>query len=212
MIIRTGFSAFLLVTSLLLTFRLESVQAQGRINFGQFQSDSSIRVRKLGPQELNFNKRNRVILQESFGDIRVGMEDPELVVYEIEAPKQMDIIIRYEWTPLRRVGTSSSYSGLAPSNLFLHVRAAYSNRGATTLAQALSQVVELPPHASSVVLPVLRRAVDSPPGLPPAPSTGSDVTDRARLYFFVYGEILPWMGRISAGRYTGQVFISFGYP
>jgi hypothetical protein len=191
--------------------RAEIIYAQGRINFGQFQPDSSIQVRKLGPLELNFNTRNRVILQESFGHVRIGLDDPELVVYEIEAPKQMDILISYEWTPLRRIGSPAPYNNLTPS-LLLNIRAAYSNRGATSLAQALSQVVELPPHASSVVLPVLRSHVSSPPGLPPAPSSESIAADRAKLYFFVFGEILPWMGRISAGRYTGQVYISFGYP
>ena len=209
--VRYGLSDFLVVVFLLLTFKREGVQAQGRVNFGQFQSDSSISVRKLGTQDLNFNKRNRVILQEFFGDVRIGMDDPELVVYEIEAPKQMDICIRYEWSPLRRVGISTTFNGPA-SSLHLNVRAAYSNRGATSLAQALSQVVELPPHASSVVLPVLRSAVYGPPGLPPAPPTESGATNRAKLYFFVFGEILPWVGRISAGRYTGQVYLSFGYP
>jgi hypothetical protein len=209
--VRYGIFNFLILVFFLLLFGPEGVQAQGRISFGQFQSDTSIRVRKLGAQELNFNKRNRVILQESFGDIRIGIEDPEVVVYEIEAPKQMDINIRYDWTPLRRVGSSTSYSGLAPA-LLLNVRAAYSNRGATSLAQALSQVVELPPHTSSVILPVLRSTVYRPPGLPPPPPSASDVMDRAKLYFFVFGEIQPWMGRISAGRYTGQVYISFGYP
>lgn len=202
----TAMLAFLLVL-----LRADVIYAQGRINFGQFQSDSSIQVRKLGPQELNFNTRNRVILQESLGHVRIGLDDPELVVYEIEAPKQMDILISYEWTPLRRTGAHAPYNNLTPT-LFLNIRAAYSNRGATSLAQALSQVVELPPNASSVVLPVVRSHVNSPPGLPPAPSSESIVTDRAKMYFFVFGEILPWMGRISAGRYTGQVYISFGYP
>lgn len=187
------------------------IRAQGRINFGQYQTDSSIQVRKLGFQELNFNLRNRVILQESFGHVRIGLDDPELVVYEIEAPKQMDILINYEWTPLRRIGTHSQNNSLS-AHLMLNIRAAYSNRGAASLAQALSQVVELPPHASSVVLPVLRSPVTGPPGLPPAPSSGSVTGDRAKLYFFVYGEILPWIGRVTAGRYTGQVYISFGYP
>jgi len=209
--VRGGISDFLIFVFLLLSLGLEGVRAQDRISFGQFQSDTSIRVRKLGAQELNFNKRNRVILQESFGDIRIGIEDPEVVVYEIEAPKQMDISIRYEWSPLRRVGTATSGSGLAPACL-LNVRAAYSNRGATSLAQALSQIVELPPFASSVVLPVFRSTVYGPPGLPPAPSSGSGVPDRAKLYFFVFGEIQPWVGRMSAGRYTGQIYISIGYP
>ena len=190
---------------------IPEVDAQGRINFGRYQADSSIVVRKLGPQELNFNQRNGVILQESFGIIQIGIQDPELVVYEIEGPREMDILVRFEWSPLRRVLTSNNLSS-TPATLPLNIRAAYSNRGATSLAQALGQVVELPSFTSNVVLPILRNSIHGPPGFPPSPLYHGNAQNRARMYFFIYGEIPPWQGRLSAGRYTGQVYISVGYP
>jgi len=189
---------------------IPEVDSQVRINFGRYQADSSIVVRKLGPQELNFNQRNGVILQESFGIIRIGIQDPELVVYEIEGPREMDLLIRFEWSPLRRVLTSNNLSS-TPATLPLNIRAAYSNRGATSLAQALGQVVELPSYTSSVVLPILRNSIHGPPGFPPSPLSHGNAINRARMYFFIYGRYCP--GRVgfrqvdTRGRCISQLVI-----
>ncbi len=190
-------------TLMILLFCTFSLEAQ-RINFSAYAGED-IRIKSVGPSELNFNSKKRIVITGSGDKVTIkrgdGGDDALAIVYEIEAAEGFDLQIDISAPPLRILENANPENEI-PLSLFI----AYENKGTGNLVNA----IDAPEGMNSLIIPVISR-ISGAPGPPPDPFSGTTTSrTTGKVYLFIYGEAGP-VGNVQAGLYEADISINVNY-
>lgn len=181
-----------------------SVLAQ-RINFNTWTGSENITVTAVGTglNSLNFNDKQKVLLAGSPAVV-IGKTDPQVAIFEIEAPSEYDITVELDFPFfLYKDGIPTG-----DQKFPLALQLAYVNEAPPgfEFLTGGATAQEVPAGFNSVTFPVNRRAAGAP--LPPTPEYGGYTRPKSKVYVYVYGSVGPIGQNISAGDYLGNVTLS----
>lgn len=176
-----------------------------RINFSTWTGSEDILITAVGTgmNSLNFNDKQKVLLAGSPAVV-IGKTDPQVAIFEIEAPSEYDITVELDFPFfLYKDGIPTG-----DQKFPLDLQMAYVNE-ATLGFEFLtggSTALEVPPGFNSVTFPVNRRVSGAP--MPPTPEYGGYTRPKSKVYVYVYGSVGPIGQNISAGDYLANVTLS----
>jgi hypothetical protein len=172
-----------------------------RINFSTWTGSDDIVITPIGAtsSSLRFNDKEKVIRSNMSNKIEIKKDDPQVAIFQIEAPTEFDITVELDYpTFLAKDGDPSK--GTIPFEL----RMAYTNngQGSSTQIPNPQSAEDVPMGFNSITMPVSRRGGGAP--LPPTPEYGGYTRPKSKVFLYIYGSIGP-TGTISAGDYTAAV-------
>ncbi|MFN3529810.1 MAG: hypothetical protein ACK417_07825 [Bacteroidia bacterium] len=185
---------------------VHSSEAQ-RINFKTFVQGEGITLTLVdNPLGLNFNQKQNIIVVGDPSVIDIILGDMQVVVVEIDAPIEYDLIAELNWSSGLSLGASDTGT-LIPFNM----RWAYNNTGEPTDMARRASAIEIPPLFHTLQFPVRRRTAGGPPPPPPTPDHAGYVRPRSKAYLFFYGSLGPIPNNIPAGNYGGTIQLTVNY-
>lgn len=191
----------ILIGLLLLSNLVISEAIAQRINFSTWTGSEDVSIRSIGSviSSLRFNEKQQVLLANTPA-IAIAKNDPQVAIFEIEAPSEFDITVELQ-APNFLAKEGDPENGTIPFALQM----SYSNQGLPNEIAALGSSMDVPLGFTSVTFPVHagRRGVP----LPPNPELYGNARPKSTVYLFVYGTLGP-IGQVSAGNYIGEVLIN----
>ena len=181
------------------------VSAQ-RINFKPFVQGENITLTVLENQAgLNFSSKMPILVGSPY-ITEIGLNDPQVVVVEIQGPVEYDLTLDFT------IPNGLSYLGNDTGTMVpVGIRYAYSNTGEPTSVAGRSYAVEVPPLFRSIQFPLRKRRLGGPPPPPPTPMHGGYTRLRDKAYVYVYGNLGPVPSSILPGLYSGLVTLTVSY-
>ncbi|OYX10854.1 MAG: hypothetical protein B7Z16_17990 [Algoriphagus sp. 32-45-6] len=172
-----------------------------RINFSTWTGSEDVIIRSVGSvvSSLRFNEKQQVLLANTPA-IVIAKNDPQVAIFEIEAPSEFDITVELQ-APAFLAKDGDPSGGTIPFALQM----SYSNQGLPNEIAAIGSALDVPVGFTSVTFPVHvgRRGVP----LPPNPELSGASRPKSTVYLYIYGALGP-IGQVSAGNYTGEVLIN----
>jgi hypothetical protein len=154
---------------------------------------------------LNFSSKMPILVGNPY-ITEIGLNDPQVVVVEIQGPVEYDLTLDFN------LPNGLSYLGNDTGTLVpVGIRYAYSNTGEPTSVAGRSYAVEVPPLFRSIQFPLRKRRLGGPPPPPPTPMHGGYTRLRDKAYVYVYGNLGPVPSSILPGLYSGLITLTVSY-
>lgn len=188
-----------ILSFLILSVAFVSASFGQRINFSTWSGSDDVTIRSIGASMngLRFNEKQKVLLANSPA-LTIGKEDPQVAIFEIEAPSELDITVDMDYP-----GFLALDGNLSKGSIPFTLQMSYSNEGQPNEIAARNNSQDVPIGFNSVTFSVNGKSTGAP--LPPSPEFGgSSARVKSKVYLFVYGSIGP-IGSVSAGNYLAEV-------
>lgn len=181
--------------------------AAQRINFKPFIQGEGITLNIVNnPSGLNFNNKQRIIVEGDPNPVTISLMDNESVVIELEAPYEYDLTVEFNYPG--RLGLNGI--DVWPTVPYA-LRFAYNNTGEPDDLSRRAAAVEVPDSYRVLTFPMYRRRAGGPPPPPPVPDHDGYVRPRKKSYIYVYGILGPVQSGLPTGNYSTTVEINVNY-
>lgn len=171
-----------------------------RINFSTWTGSEDIQITSvMASPTLDFNQKQSIILPNSSA-ISINLTDMAAIAFAIEAPENFDLTVEVDAPAVLTLDSDPS------KTIPFQIRMAYNNLMASDENSGKTSAIELPTGFYNVTFPVNRRSSGAP-GPPPTPLSGSEVRNKAKAFFYLYGNLGP-IGSVPAGDYTGTITLN----
>lgn len=193
------------ILSFLIVFLVVSSASFGqRINFSTWTGSDDVTIRPVGANSssLRFNDKEKV-LKANMPAVVISKTDPQVAIFEIEAPTEFDISIDLDYPVFLYKDGNTSSTDMIPFVLNM----SYSNQSLGNSGQipAAATTQDVPAGFNSVTFPMYGSGAAP---LPPSPEFGGSGTrQKSKAYLFIYGAVGP-IGTVSAGNYTAEVILN----
>ncbi|MCR9082431.1 MAG: hypothetical protein NXH89_08435, partial [Cyclobacteriaceae bacterium] len=140
----------ILIGLLLLSNLVISEAIAQRINFSTWTGSEDVSIRSIGSviSSLRFNEKQQVLLANTPA-IAIAKNDPQVAIFEIEAPSEFDITVELQ-APNFLAKEGDPENGTIPFALQM----SYSNQGLPNEIAALGSSMDVPLGFTSVTFPV----------------------------------------------------------
>jgi hypothetical protein len=175
-----------------------------RINFSTWTGSDDVTIRPIGANSssLRFNDKEKV-LKANMPQVVIAKTDPQVAIFEIEAPTEFDISIDLDYPVFLFKDGDLSSTDKIPFVLNMSYSTPGSGNSVQVPDPATSQ--DVPAGFNSVTFPMYGSGTAP---LPPSPEFGgSGARQKSKAYLFIYGAVGP-IGTVSAGDYTAEVILN----